>query len=36
MKGDLHIHTNLSDGSYSAKEVLEKKKKKRVNTYWYN
>lgn len=23
MKGDLHIHTNISDGSYSTKEVLE-------------
>ena len=27
MKGDLHIHTNISDGSYSAKEVLEMAKK---------
>lgn len=23
MKGDLHIHTNISDGSYSTREVLE-------------
>ena len=30
MKGDLHIHTNISDGSYSAKEVLEMAKKNKL------
>ncbi len=27
MKGDLHIHTNISDGSYSTQKVLEMAKK---------